>query len=121
MRISIAAALVLSCAVARAEPPVPAVATVELVDGGRPVDFVVPLGPGGEPGELFVAGPGAASTRVKLRRLAAGVLLEVEESTAEHISFNVKGEVAAPPPGKKVLVARVPHAGGSAEISLSLK
>ncbi|HZS36279.1 MAG TPA: hypothetical protein VFF06_05605 [Polyangia bacterium] len=117
-------------AIARADAQpalAPALAHVEIAEtqgGQRAVDdHAVFVTPSGEPGEVVVNQPGGQQTRLKLRLVthgAPGVSFEIERVASDRTSYTAKGEIALPPPGKKVLLARVPRASGPVEIWLSL-
>jgi hypothetical protein len=108
--------------VARAEaPPLPALVHVEVVDGGHEADYAVAVSATGEPAELTVIGPGPMSTKLRLRRAGVGLEFDVEQTGADHTSFRAHGDLPLPPAGKRVTVARVPRASGTAEVQLTLK
>jgi hypothetical protein len=110
------------CAVGKAEPPPPPVlAHVDVVDGKSESDYAVAVSATGEPAELTVVGPGPMSTKLKLRRAGVGIEFDVEQTGADHTSFRAHGDLPLPPAGKRVTVARVPRASGTAEVQLTLK
>jgi len=129
---SIAVLSLAACAASRARaetPPTlaPVLAHVEIAEsqgGSRSVDdCAVFVTPSGEPGELVVNQPGGQQTRLKLRLVThAGpaVTFDVERVGADRTSYSARGEIALPPAGKKVLLARVARAAGPVEIWLSL-
>jgi hypothetical protein len=102
-------------------PPPPVLAHVEVVDGGREADYAVAVSATGEPAELTVVGPGPMSTKLRLRRAGVGLEFDVEQTGADHTSFHAHGDLPLPPAGKRVTVARVPRASGTAEVQLTLK
>ncbi len=110
-------------------PPAPMLAHVELVEGKLSTDHAVFIAPDSGGGELDVDTPGQLVTKVKVRMIQRGASApEIEfevvrtsiHKTSPQLSFGAKGQIAAPPPGKKVLVARVPHNGATVDILLSL-
>jgi hypothetical protein len=112
---------------ARAEAPASLLVHVEISDGEgharSSADHAVFIADS-EWGELHADSPGAASTHVKLRvvdRPAGPTLLfDVQHVDADKASYSARGSIALPPPGRRVVVARVPRRGGDAEIALSI-
>jgi hypothetical protein len=114
------------------DPAVPLLAHVEIADvtgtQRAATDHAVFVSPSGEPGELRVDVPGQLSTSIKLRYVgrgastpgAAGVIdYEVMRSAPDKSSLHARGEIAAPAPGTRVLIARLPRGSGSVEIALT--
>jgi hypothetical protein len=106
-----------------AAPPAPVVAHLEIVTPQRTAEHAVSIAPDGDTGSVDVDGPGHSLTRVQLRmhtRGATGVSFEVRHVGEDKAAWSARGDVPPPPPGKKVVVARVPQAGGDIELRLSL-
>jgi hypothetical protein len=120
-----AAFLALSAAHASAaEPVVPVLAHLEVVEGKQVYDHVVGVAPSSE-GLLDVDTPGPMVTRVRLRYLqgkdgAPELAYEVKHTGADKSSWAAAGEVTPPMPGKRMLVARVPQQSGAVELYLTL-
>lgn len=130
IRFWIVALTAVSASAARADAPpalAPSLAQLEIAEtqgSARASDeLAVFVTPSGEPGELDVSQPGGLQTRIKLRLITHGapaVAFNVERVGADHASFAAKGEIALPPAGKKVLLARVPRPTGAVELWLTL-
>jgi hypothetical protein len=92
---------------------------VEVVEGRQATDHAVFVCDNGD-GEVKVDAPGGVSTKVKLRMRGGPVVaFEVEHQAADRTTWMARGETSLPAPGKRVVVARVPEAGGTAEVVLS--
>jgi hypothetical protein len=120
-----AAFIALTAAHARAaEPAQPVLAHLEVVEGKVTHDHVVGVAPSSE-GTLDVDAPGPQTTKVRLRYLqgkdgAPELAYEVKHVGADHTSWAASGEVAPPPPGKRMLVAKVPQGSTNVELYLTL-
>jgi hypothetical protein len=123
-----AAFLALAAPHARAaEPAQPVLAHLEVVEAKSISDHVVGVAPSSE-GMLDVDTPsqsGSMVTRVRLRYLQAKdgtpeLAYEVKHVGADKSSWAASGEVTPPPPGKRMLVARVPQPSGAVELYLTL-
>jgi hypothetical protein len=111
--------------IVRADPvPSPMLAHVELVEGKQRTDYAVFIAPDGNGGELKVDAPGQLTTKVDLgmRRGPSGpeLAFSIEHLSPDKSSYTARGEIALPPPGKKVVVARVPRGESSVEVVVSL-
>ena len=96
------------------------IAHITIVDGSHESELALVLPSSGEPSELTVSGP--ITTKIRLRKAPSGLEFDVEQAAVDHTSFRARGEVAPPPQGKRVTVARIPRPeGGAAEVQLTLK
>jgi hypothetical protein len=119
------AVLSLPMTAARADTPPPAsvVAHLEIVSPQRTSEHAISIAPDGDSGSVDADGPGRTNTHVQMRlhtRGGAGISFEVRHVAEDKTTWSAKGDVPPPAPGKKVVVARVPQAGGDIELRLSL-
>jgi hypothetical protein len=122
MRLLLASLLFAAPALLFAAPALadPIVANLDIVGSAQMTSLAVVVPSDGEPAELSISGP--VSTHVKLRKAPLGLEFDVEETTADHTSFRARGELAPPPTGKTVTLARVPRpTGGTVEVQLTLR
>src|SRR4051812_34982744 len=118
-----AAFLALSPLAVAAEPPrpQPLLAHVEIARGKTTTEQAVFLSSEGEIDETLPT----SSTKVRLRVLRAAdgttdLAFDLSHVGAEHVSWSARGEIAQPPPGKRVLIARVAEPSGPVEVYLSV-